>query len=300
MSTSVKFEKIVCYLHDIINNKTLIVIKKLLLSILICVCFSCTKQTHQESKIIKIALRDVGDKLLRSNNDSTSVVKPVVALNNNTYQITFEKPLVIQPDTLVNIVKTSFKKANLSQHYITEVLECNANEVAYSYVIKLDVEQSLVSCSGRELQKACYTIQVSFINSSATLYQYLKYLIPLVIFIFAFLIYRKKSNRTGISKNSSFKSIGGFKFYPDQNKLIREAIEIALSKKECELLALFVARPNEIIKREELTKRVWEDNGVIVGRSLDTYISKLRKKLQSDDTIKLTNVHGIGYKLEVT
>ena len=65
-------------------------------------------------------------------------------------------------------------------------------------------------------------------------------------------------------------------------------------------MAIFVANPNQIIKRDELTKRVWEDNGVIVGRSLDTYISKLRKKLKDDDTIKLINVHGVGYKLEIS
>lgn len=56
---------------------------------------------------------------------------------------------------------------------------------------------------------------------------------------------------------------------------------------------------NTVVKRDELVKRVWEDQGVFVGRSLDTYISKLRKKLQEDDSIKITNIHGIGYKLEV-
>jgi DNA-binding winged helix-turn-helix (wHTH) protein len=99
--------------------------------------------------------------------------------------------------------------------------------------------------------------------------------------------------------NEGIEKLGSFYFYPEQNKLVKEAVEIALSKKECELLELFVARPNEIIKRDELTKRVWEDNGVFVGRSLYTYISKLRKKLKSDTSIKLTNVHGVGYKLEV-
>lgn len=92
---------------------------------------------------------------------------------------------------------------------------------------------------------------------------------------------------------------GSFQFYPDQNKLIKEAQEITLSKKECEILQIFVANPNQIIKREELTKKVWEDNGVFVGRSLDTYISKLRKKLKGDDSIKLTNVHGVGYRLDL-
>ena len=78
-----------------------------------------------------------------------------------------------------------------------------------------------------------------------------------------------------------------------------ETKEINLSKKEVELLTIFVANPNKIIKREELSKQVWEDQGVFVGRSLDTYISKLRKKLSDDETIKLTNIHGIGYNLEI-
>ncbi len=90
-----------------------------------------------------------------------------------------------------------------------------------------------------------------------------------------------------------------YQFYPEQHKLVKSATEISLSKKECELLELFVAQPNQIIKRDELTKKVWEDNGVFVGRSLDTYISKLRKILKDDDSIRITNVHGVGYKLEV-
>ena len=98
---------------------------------------------------------------------------------------------------------------------------------------------------------------------------------------------------------STFTTIGSFKFYATQNKLVKEAVEISLSKKECELLAIFIAQPNQIIKRDELTKRVWEDHGVFVGRSLDTYISKLRKKLKADESIKITNVHGVGYKLEI-
>jgi DNA-binding response OmpR family regulator len=79
----------------------------------------------------------------------------------------------------------------------------------------------------------------------------------------------------------------------------KAAQEIDLSKKECELLSIFIEKPNEIIKRDELIKRVWEDNGVVVGRSLDTFISKLRKKLQDDTSIKISNVHGVGYKLEI-
>ena len=100
-------------------------------------------------------------------------------------------------------------------------------------------------------------------------------------------------------KHDEHTTLGSFRFYPQQLKLVKEAVEIGLSKKECELLEIFIAKPNQVITRDELTKKVWEDNGVFVGRSLDTYISKLRKKLSEDTAIKLTNVHGVGYKLEI-
>ena len=125
-------------------------------------------------------------------------------------------------------------------------------------------------------------------------------LIPLILGIAYRRFYNKEETAATLKeKTQEHKILGSFQFYPEQNKLIKKATEIPLSKKECELLEIFVANPNQIIKREELTKKVWEDNGVFVGRSLDTYISKLRKKLQEDENIKLTNVHGVGYKLEV-
>ena len=55
---------------------------------------------------------------------------------------------------------------------------------------------------------------------------------------------------------------------------------------------------NTIIYREQLQKDVWENEGVIVTRSLDVFISKLRKKLEKDPAIRIVNVHGKGYKLE--
>jgi len=110
---------------------------------------------------------------------------------------------------------------------------------------------------------------------------------------------RKRENRNVPLQTESYNRIGSFKFYPSENKLVKETEEFALTKKECEILSLLITQPNQVISRDVLTKRIWEDNGVIVGRSLDTYISKLRKKLASDTTIKIINIHGIGYKLEV-
>ncbi len=173
--------------------------------------------------------------------------------------------------------------------------------MAYSYEINKLAEKTIIPCAGRYLSKSCYAIEVQFLDNKTygfgNILFYLGGLLLALIFVF-FNFYKKKPEELK-EENTNNITLGSFKFYPEQNKLVKQATEISLSKKECELLAIFVANPNQIVKREELEKRVWEDNGVVVGRSLDTYISKLRKKLKEDATIKLTNVHGVGYKLEV-
>ncbi len=289
--------------------------KSFVILIFVALQLSCTSDTLEDRypETIKVSLRNVGHHLLLENKDSTSLVKPIVSLHELKYQLSFESELVIQPERLVALIKTNFEKANLPQHYIVEVVQCEDNEVAYSYysrhdttekgIIPYTIEESIIPCEGRSLPKSCYLINVRFtaLPSTTTNYSWVLYLLVFVsLFMLSLFIYKRKtSSSSKTSQDSDFKSIGKFKFYPEQNKLIRQSTEIGLSKKECELLVLLAAEPNQVIKRDILTKKVWEDNGVIVGRSLDTYISRLRKKLQEDTSLKITNVHGIGYKLEV-
>lgn len=252
---------------------------------------------------VKISLRDVGNQLLLSNQDSTSLVLPVVELERSKYKLSFQNQLSFEPSGLVSIVQRSFQKSALPLHYRVEVLQCSNQEVAYSYEIKGKEENSIVPCRGRILPEDCYTIEVAFIDMPDSFLnrQMFLYFIIFIVFIFQldFLFSKRKKATVSGNVNEKYSTVGSFHFYPEQNKLVKQAIEISLSKKECELLSIFVATPNQIIKRDELTKKVWEDNGVIVGRSLDTYISKLRMKLKDDDSVKLTNVHGVGYKLEI-
>ena len=260
------------------------------------------KENENFDELVKISLRDVGNKLLLSNHDNTSLILPVVKIEDSKYQLTFQKQLSIHPDTLVAIVYKSFQKANLSSNYRIEVKQCLNLEVAYSYQKNENIEKSIVPCSGRFLPQNCYTIEVRFLekvthSSSKTIWIII--LLGSLISSVVFFPKRRKPIKTNLASEENSIALGKFQFYPDENKLMHEATEISLSKKEVELLSIFVANPNKIIKREELSKKVWEDHGVFVGRSLDTYISKLRKKLSEDETLKLTNVHGIGYVLEV-
>ncbi len=280
-----------------------------LLAIIFFIFWGCSKEnteTEDFSEIVKIALRDVGNELLLSNQDGQSLVRPVVALEKSKFVLSFESDFSILPDNLVAIVKNSFQKAELPQKYRVAVIQCSDGEVAYSYQVKMDTEKDIIPCSGRFLPTNCYTIEVHFIHRKASflgaqtpLYTAILVFIGLLI---AFVYRKKKANKelaAGEEIDIPYIALGSFNFYQDQNKLVKAAVEIGLSKKECELLSILVAHPNQVITRDELTKRIWEDNGVIVGRSLDTYISKLRKILKEDDTLKITNVHGVGYKLEI-
>ena len=266
--------------------------------------FSGSNEKNEDfSERVKISLREVGNQLLLSNQDSTSLVLPVLELNNSKYKLSFQNQLSFNPTNLVSIVKNSFQKSLLPNHYRVEVIQCLDNEIGYSYEIKNLSEKDIIPCSGRLLPNNCYTIEVKFLNTIDLFFSKQIFLFAFIFLVTIFLLDFNFSKRKGIvniqNNKKEYSNIGSFRFYPEQNKLEKQAIEISLSKKECELLVIFVANPNEIIKRDELTKKVWEDKGVFVGRSLDTYISKLRKKLQEDTSVKLINIHGVGYKLMV-
>ena len=82
-------------------------------------------------------------------------------------------------------------------------------------------------------------------------------------------------------------------------KLMINGKTIDLTRTETRVLRIFALSPNEAIERSRLQKEIWEDEGVIVGRSLDMFISKLRKKLEVDSKVKIVNIRGKGYKLDI-
>lgn len=275
----------------------------LLIAIIIAWFFSNTQNQEKDfAEVVKVSLRNVGNELLLANSDYTSLVSPVKRIEHNKFQLSFKNNLSINPGEIVENIKASFQKSELSKYYRVEVIQCEDQEVAYSYEVKNESENDIIPCKSRELPDECYIIEVKFTKEKQSIISKETLLVLFFITAFALLFsifYKRNSIEGSEEKSIPFEALGSFQFYPEQNKLVKKAIEINLSKKECELLEILVANSNQIVKRDELTKRIWEDNGVIVGRSLDTYISKLRKKLKDDESIKITNVHGVGYKLEI-
>lgn len=86
--------------------------------------------------------------------------------------------------------------------------------------------------------------------------------------------------------------------YPNLQLTVKGASQ-TLTQKEADVLRLLSLSQNHIVKRDKILKSIWEDNGYFVARSLDVFISRLRKYLKPDDSLRIVNIHGVGYKLEV-
>ena len=91
--------------------------------------------------------------------------------------------------------------------------------------------------------------------------------------------------------------IGNYSFDTKLQKLIIEKEEQKLTTKETDLLKLLCKNKNRVLERNNALKAVWGDDNYFNGRSMDVYITKLRKYLKKDPNIKIINVHGKGFKL---
>jgi DNA-binding response OmpR family regulator len=93
--------------------------------------------------------------------------------------------------------------------------------------------------------------------------------------------------------------IGRYTFDPKNMILKSGAKEKNLTRKETALLKLLCEHQNQLLTREHALKTVWGDDDYFIGRSMDVFIAKLRKYLQEDTSIHITNVHGMGFRLEI-
>lgn len=106
----------------------------------------------------------------------------------------------------------------------------------------------------------------------------------------------KRTNSQKDKSQTSFK-FGKFSFDAKCKELVFEEEKMRLTTKETDLLMLLAQNGNNILERNYALKTIWIDDNYFNARSMDVYITKLRKKLQKDPTVQILNVHGKGYKL---
>ncbi len=251
----------------------------------------------------EVLLRKIGHEVLLQSGDNTSRVLPIEKIAENEYQISFENALTFQPDSLVNTIKRLLAEGPFPRDYVVSVVNPADASVVYGYAISKDKKDDIIACKGRIQPLGNYTINIQF-KPAAISFSKNEFLIgsllamALVGFIFFRSIKPKRSSSN--PEYNNLLRLGSFSFGAETRQLKINGETIELTKTETRVLHIFALSPNEVIERSRLQKEIWEDEGVIVGRSLDVFISKLRKKLEFDPNINIVVKRGRGYKLEVS
>jgi len=105
-----------------------------------------------------------------------------------------------------------------------------------------------------------------------------------------------KRTKSLVPEQKEFK-IGKYQLKVDELKLVKGDEVSSLTKKEVALLEYLCKHANQSIKREDMLLKIWKDDSYFAGRSMDVYITKLRKYLKDDADVEIQNVHGVGFKL---
>jgi hypothetical protein len=241
-----------------------------------------------------IRIRKMGHELLLLSGDSTSRVLPVKKMGADTYRLEFSSPFQLIPESLLRITRQSL--GDQWQAYNVTVHDCDSGATVYGFRQSPRPEMSVISCAGRVYPKGCYAIQVALYAESDTSFGDASFAWVILSFgafgFLAFVVFRKKNDTAPVGQ-----PVGRYRFVSEKRVIHSTDGVIDLTDKETRILDILLKHQNTLVRRELLMKEVWNDPGVLESRSLDVFISRLRKKLSKDETIEIVNTHGVGYTL---
>lgn len=265
----------------------------------------------------QVAMRMIGHRVMQKLGDSTSKVLPIEANGPLGYKISFESEFDFDPAEMVATINDAVIETKVAESYVVEVVSCidkDSMAVVYSYLVDSTTQKDIAPCGGRVMGKRCYSILFTIIKGhedgaiaqpisdqsaggntpESTNYSYI--LLVIMVLIGLAVVWRWRGVKQE-QTNEDVLALGKYRFDYRNMVLSFENEKMELSSKEADLLKLLIDKANTALKREVLLKEVWGDDGDYIGRTLDVFISKLRKKLEHDDQLRIANVRGVGYKL---
>ena len=242
---------------------------------------SVLAETSIDEKRAIAVMRKIGHQYLLQDNDTKTRVLPVTK-EGNQFSIRFDKKFELKPGILVQVVQDELPAKQEKKSYLVEVRDEKTSEIVYSYEGSVGVDTSSIACRSRAYPVGSYTILITFLetknefvikdeNTAQNWWLWLGGGLLLLILLIAF---RKRSQ----VETTPVVKIGDFSFNTATKQLFYQSDDLELSHKEAELLYLLYQSANQTIEREDLLRMVWGDEGHYVGRTLDVFISKLRKK----------------------
>lgn len=259
------------------------------------------------SERVNLALRRTGHYLLKESGDSTSRIAPIQHPDANTWLLMLERPF--DYDRIPALLEESLRQNDVHDPYYVAVVNCDNGELQLGYN-QVDFEKTKeVACGGRESELRCANLQITFADADASAQSSTPWYLLTAGFLLAGMAYAIwRWNARGPSvhpENSPVTTeradiqLGNSSLDVANQTFFSGGRQHKLTYRETKLLHLFVIHPNQLLEREFILKSVWEDEGIIVGRSVDVFVSRLRKMFREDAALKLVAVHGVGYRLEV-
>ncbi len=250
---------------------------------------------------INLALRRTADQLLRQAGDSTSRIPPVIQSGKNAWRVILLKPF--NYDRLPEILQTSLDIHSITQSYDVTVRRCKDNVIDLGYSYLDFAKKTGVACNGREMPSGCHYIEITFIQNSKknSLETYITIIILIMCTLFVGVrMYRRQKLKPAINNDAATDWIefGNSRLDLTNQILMSNNVRQTLTFREAKLMMLFATHPGQLLERDFIIRKVWADEGVLVGRSVDVFVSRLRKKLAGDTSVGLSVVHGVGYRLE--
>lgn len=258
---------------------------------------------------VEVSMRMIGHQVLLQAGDTFSRVLPVEK-EQNGYVIRFEEEFGIDPERMATAIDSVIAATGISEAYIVEVKACGSGEIVYSYEMGGTENPDIVPCKSRALPMGCYALHVTLTdepdlnnsriemvpsNAETAKRDVWLWLLPLAT-VLGLLVYFFRHRRKKETPDKHI-AIGEYRFNPKAMTLAFQSECIELTGKESELLYLLYLSANFTVERELILEKVWGDQGDYVGRTLDVFISKLRKKLEADSAVQIKNIRGVGYKL---
>lgn len=287
---------------------------KMILFLLLPALVSATTSTgvDKAEKHILVSMRMIGHTILLYAGDSVSQVLPVEKTEGR-YKIRFASDFQFDPEKLVTTIDSIVKSTGIASRYIVEVEKCVTGEVVYSFEIGDLAHKDVLPCKTRIPEKACYTVLLTLLDpalgepdeelvaGTKFNYGFPAGLISILLALMGLILYSRKKTQpvTERTIDPNLIAIGGYRFDRNKSELLVADQRVELSAKESDLLHLLHRFANTTVEREVLLRNIWGDEGDYVGRTLDVFISKLRKKLEIDESVKIVNIRGVGYKLVV-
>lgn len=262
-------------------------------------------RAHFKEKV-NLALRRTAHHLLAQAGDSTSTIPPVEQIIKGTWIVRFERPF--DYGALPAYLQESFDLHGITADYDVMVLDCHEDLLLLGYNKRDHTENNEPPCGTREQNAGCYNLQVTFAETPTQASgKWLFWLALLAILPVGYWAHRLWKKRTAPAMSpqqeadapESMITFGQSAFHFTNQVLIVAGARHDLTYREAKLLQLFFEHPNQLLERDFILQSVWADEGILVGRSVDMFVSRLRKLLRADAAVNIVTVHGVGYRLEV-